>query len=136
MTDTNTTGSVNEVINSEVLDEVIVSSDKQFTIPITSTVGDETKTDNFIFKVPSAIDIIQIGVIESNHLAAAINPKEIPMDFQNLSFIIASLKVCLVSSPAWFDINTTDDVELLEDLYAKHLLVVENFRKKNRRVLR
>lgn len=135
MGDTTTTKSTVEEKEFDVT-EVVLSDDKRFTIPITFIDADnQKKTSNFVFKLPGVQEMIRVGVIESQLLADSKNISEVSQYIQNVAYFVATIKVCLVECPAWFNIDENDDLDFLEVLYDKYILVVERFREKRKIVL-
>lgn len=110
-------------------DEAMVGKDKRFTFRIiyTDSFGQKEEGE-FISRVPSVKDIIQIGIEESNLLIGTGNADAISIQITNMAFMMATLKICLVDYPSWFNLNDIDDLSLLEVVYTKHALVVDRFR--------
>ena len=135
MGDTTTKESTTEEKEFDVT-EIVLSDKKLFEIPITFIdVDDQKKTAKFVFKLPNIQDMIRIGIIETQLLEDSKNIAEVSQYILNVAYFVATLKVCLVECPAWFDIDENDDIDLLEVLYDKYTLVVERFREKRKIVV-
>ena len=115
------------------VDDILVGKDRKFSFKTTYTNSFGEKVEGeFISHIPSISEAISIGIIESNQYAGATDRSAIPVDIQNLAFMKATLKVCLVNWPSWFKIEELDDVKLLEAVYVQHTLVTNSFREKSK----
>lgn len=116
--------------------EIVLSDKKLFEIPITFIdVDDQKKIAKFVFKLPNVQDMIRVGIIESQLLEDSKNLAEVSQYILNVAYFIATVKVCLVECPAWFNIDDNDDLDLLEVLYDRYTLAVERFREKRKIVV-
>ncbi len=135
MGDTTTQGSTTEETEFNI-EAMVLSDEKLFEIPLTYVdTDDQKKTSKFVFRLPNVQDMIRIGVIESQLLSDSKKFDDVTPYILNIAYFVATIKVCLVESPSWFDIDKNDDIDLLEVLYVRYSSAVEKFRSKRKIVL-
>ena len=132
MGDTTTQESTKEETEFDI-EAMVLSDEKLFEIPLTYIdTDDQKKTSKCIFRLPNVQDMIRVGIIEAELLADSKKLEEVSAYISNIAFFVATIKVCLVEAPKWFDIDTNDDLDLLEVLYARYSSAVEKFRSKRK----
>lgn len=87
----------------------------------------EEKHGNFKFKYPSVIERVRIGTLRAQMLDGA-EEKSLDPITSDLTYIIAFLRVTMISSPEWFDYAEIDDMVGLRGMFTEVQEWVNNFR--------
>ena len=114
--------------------EVIIGDDRRYTIRLVyKTVAGQKLEGKFIFKIPTVGDILKIGIEEANMLSAAKDPRVVSARMQDVAYIVATLKVCLVNWPDWFSVEDITDMELelLSAIYVRHAAIIDRYRERS-----
>lgn len=107
----------------------LISDKEARTCTFTKTykIHGRNKTGTFVFKYPSLFDRAQIGVARAKMLDGA---KEESLDVvtSDLLYMIAYIGKLCIKQPKWFNLNTLDEIEVIEDIFKEVSNWVMRFR--------
>lgn len=83
----------------------------------------------FVFRYPSLMEQMQIGVLKTNMLGG-LPPNSVDVLTDNIAHMTATLSVVMESAPDWFDLNTLEDYEALDRVYEAFAKWRDSFRLK------
>jgi hypothetical protein len=107
--------------------EVQQGTAKKLPTQIDLTTLEPTWVGNFIFRYPSLMDRMKIGVMKTS-LLNGMSLAGIDNEVDNIAYMMATLTVVMESAPDWFQLDVLEDYDALDRVFEEYAKWRDSFR--------
>lgn len=113
------------------MDEFVeLQNGKKHTFHIKGKVNDKKVEGDFTCKYPSIMDQVAINATATGLLKGA-DPSILGQNIVDQAYNLAACKVLIIESPDWFNLETLDDIETLNEIVKEMAAYAKTFRQED-----